>query len=462
MKCKQTGTGLSKQEDMLLTLAYPNERDALLSQIGEDSDSFKFALGLQKLVRDRADLLKQIETLDSDALLEVKACVENFLSRKKGEPEAPVVKVLTEEERRQAVARGEKVLRAKKVAALVVAGGQGSRLGYDGPKGAYPIGPRNGKSIFYFHARKIVALQKRYGVSIPFYIMTSAENHSQTIAHFEKNDFFELDKTDVIFFKQGMWPTLTKDGKIIVDKPGHIFMNPDGHGGTIAALDKHGLFTDMATRGVEVIFYFQVDNPLVEIADPAFIGLHVSEGAYVSTKVCAKRDPKENVGVVAMRKGHTEIVEYSELTDEQKKRKGPDGELYFKYGSVGIHVFSRKFLEAQANRTLPLHVAQKKIPMRDDTGNVVKRDGYKFEKLIFDVLPNAKEKVVNLAFDRADEFSPVKNPVKDENGNFCDDSPATCQRDMQAKWRRQLQLPDDGTPIEIDPVHRLNALPVRA
>ena len=360
---------------------------------------------------------------------------------------------LSSAERAAALAIGEREFRAGKVAVLVVAGGQGSRLGYEGPKGAYPIGPVTGKSIFYFHARKIVGLKKRYGVSIPFYIMTSVVNDAQTKAHFAENGFFGLDKSDVIFFQQGVWPALTADGKLILDAPGHIFMSPDGHGGTIAALDKNGCLADMERRGITSVFYFQVDNPLVEIADPAFIGLHVSEGADVSIKVCAKRDPWEKVGVVAMRDGHTEIVEYTELTDEQKERTTENGELYFNYGSVGIHVFSLDFLKSESTRIMPLHLAKKEIPMCDDFGNVEKRDGYKFEKLIFDVLPNAK-KVVCLAFDRADEFSPVKNPVKDKEGNLCGDSPATCQRDMQAKWRRQLaergECVPDG-PLERDP-----------
>ena len=396
----------------------------------------------------RAGLLNQIGTIDFASIGRMRAMLLGETATvSRPEPSAPdVIARLTETGRAEALAAGEAKLRAGEVAVLLVAGGQGSRLGYDGPKGAYPIGPVTGNSIFYFHARKIVGLSRRYGVRIPFYIMTSSTNDAATKTHFAENGYFGLDTDDVIFFRQGVWPALDEDGKIILDAPGHIFMSPDGHGGTIAALDRNGCLADMARRGITSVFYFQVDNPLVEIADPVFIGLHALRGADVSLKVCAKRDAEEKVGVIALRDGRAEIVEYSDLTDEQIHRRTADGELYFKYGSVAIHVFSRAFLQVEANRDMPLHLAHKKIQVCDADGNTVKptaNNGYKFEKFIFDVLPNAGN-VVNLAFDRADEFSPVKNADGD-------DSPTTCQRDMQAKWRRQRHLPDDGTPLELDP-----------
>jgi UDP-N-acetylglucosamine/UDP-N-acetylgalactosamine diphosphorylase len=259
-----------------------------------------------------------------------------------------------------------------------------------------------------------------------------------------------------------MWPALDAKGHIILDQPGHIFMSPDGHGGTLTALAKDGCLADMERRGINTVFYFQVDNPMVEIADPAFIGLHVARQADVSVKLCAKRDPKEGLGVVVERGGRFEMVEYTELTDEQANRRTAAGELYFKYGSVAIHVFSFAFMKAEANKAMPLHVAHKKIPVCQEDGSVVKpekNNGYKFEKFIFDVLPDAKT-VLNLAFDRAEEFSPVKNA----SGV---DSPATCKHDMQAKWLRWfkaagIQMPVNASgapvfPMEIDPAYALDA-----
>jgi UDP-N-acetylglucosamine/UDP-N-acetylgalactosamine diphosphorylase len=402
-------------------------------------------------------LLKQVASLDFASIERMKTMLaQKATETALADPIAPEVVEFTSKTHAEAYAAGEQELRAGKVAVLLVAGGQGSRLGYEGPKGAYSIGPITQKPLFYFHSRKILGLNRRYQTRIPFYIMTSDVNDAATQAHFAENSYFGLNKADVIFFQQGVWPALTPEGKIILDQPGHIFMSPDGHGGTISALEKNGCLADMQKRGISTIFYFQVDNPMVEIADPAFIGLHISKKSDFSLKLCAKRDAKEGMGVVAIRGNHFEMIEYTELTDEQANRKTASGELYFKYGSPAIHLFSFDFLKQEANRNMPLHIAFKKIPVCADDGTVIKpekNNGYKFEKFIFDVMPDAKT-VVNLAFDRADEFSPVKNA----EGS---DSPATCKHDMQAKWRRwfaanKITLPE-GLPLELDPAYALDA-----
>ena len=407
--------------------------------------------------KEQEALLAQIATIDPKS---VKYC-QSALAKGAEVPDsskgkAPKVAVLKGKKLAEAVAAGEKELRAGRVAALLVAGGQGSRLGYDGPKGCFSIGPVTGAPLFYFHARKILARTIRYGRAIPFYVMTSEANNAATVKCFEENDYFGLNPDDVFFFTQGMWPGMTQDGKIILDAPGHVFMSPDGHGGLIAALKKSGALDDMKKRGIKSVFFFQVDNPLVEIADPAFIGYHVLNKSEYSLKLCAKRDPKEKVGV-PMQFGKTfRMVEYTEMTDEQCNRKGKDGQLYFLYGSPAIHVFDRAFLQREAGKPMPLHLAFKKIPFVDAKGQVVKPDapnGYKFEKFIFDILPNAKAAAF-LAFDQKDEFSPVKNA---EGG----DSPATCKADMQAKWKKWLaeagvEVKGD-LPIEIDPAYAVDA-----
>ncbi len=413
-------------------------------------------------IGERAQLLEQIAGLDFESIARMRGMLKtSAAAAAASEPTAPAVVELTADAHAAAYAAGEAEIRAGKVAVLLVAGGQGSRLGYEGPKGAYSIGPVTGRPLFYFHARKIVGLCRRYSVRIPFYVMTSDANDAATRAHFEDHNFFGLDRNDVTFFMQGMWPALDEAGRIILDQPGHIFMSPDGHGGTLTALAKDGCLADMERRGIHTVFYFQVDNPMVEIADPAFIGLHVARHADISVKLCAKREPKEGLGVVVERDGRFEMVEYTELTDEQANRRTAAGELYFKYGSVAIHVFSFAFMKAEADKAMPLHVAHKKVPMCADDGTVVKpekNNGYKFEKFIFDVLPDAKT-VVNLAFDRAEEFSPVKNAA----GN---DSPATCKHDMQTKWLRwfkaagiQMPVTAAGAPVfpmEIDPAYALD------
>ena len=410
----------------------------------------------------RAQLLDQVAGLDFASITRMQGLLKaKHSAAAVAEPVAPAVVEWTAETRAEAYAAGEAEIRGGRVAVLLVAGGQGSRLGYNGPKGAYAIGPVTGRPLFYFHARKIVGLCRRYGVRIPFYIMTSEANDAATRAHFEDHNYFGLDRNDVTFFVQGVWPALDSKGLIILDQPGHVFMSPDGHGGTLTALAKEGCLADMERRGINTVFFFQVDNPMVEIADPAFIGLHVLRHSDFSLKLCAKRDPKEGLGVVVERGGRFEMVEYTELTDEQANRRAADGELYFKYGSVAIHVFSFAFMKAEAGKAMPLHVAHKKIPVCADDGTVTKpekNNGYKFEKFIFDVLPDAKA-VVNLAFDRAEEFSPVKNAT----GN---DSPATCRHDMQTKWLRWfkaagIQMPVNASgapvfPLEIDPAYALD------
>ena len=408
--------------------------------------------------KERAALLAQVETID---FAELKRCAALLgeggqTAAKKGVPTAPKVARLKGAALKRAAETGEKELAAGRVGVLLVAGGQGSRLGYDGPKGAYSIGPVTGASLFYFHARKVLALGVRYAARIPFYIMTSEANYDATVAHFEENEYFGLDPRDVVFFRQGMWPGMDKDGRIILDAPGHVFMSPDGHGGMISALKANGCFKDMKSRGVRTLFYFQVDNPMVEVADPAFIGLHVLEKSEYSLKLCAKRDPYEGLGMVVRRDGHFDMVEYTEMTEEMNTRRTKSGDLYFKFGSPAIHVFDRAFLEREAAKAMPLHLAHKKIATVDEKGRVVKPsepNGYKFEKFIFDALADAKG-VTCLAFDREDEFSPVKNA----EGK---DSPATCRADLQSKWRRQLakagvQVPE-ALPLEVDPAYALDA-----
>ena len=405
---------------------------------------------------EQKSLLEQIESIDFREVARCRAMLPGAgkpAAAKKGVPTAPKVTVLKGALLKKAVAAGERELAAGRVGVLLVAGGQGSRLGFDGPKGAYPIGPISNEPLFYFHARKVLALSRRYGASIPFYIMTSMANYADTVAHFEEHGFYGLDKKDVIFFRQGMWPGMTEDGKIILDKPGHVFMSPDGHGGMLAALKANGCFEDMAKRGVKTLFYFQVDNPLVNVAEPAFVGLHVLERSEYSLKLCAKRNPREGLGMVVRRGRGFDMIEYTEMTREMNYRKTADGDLYFKYGSPAIHVFDREFLEREAKKDMPLHLAHKKIATVDDAGKTVVHDtanGYKFEKFIFDILPDAK-RVTLLAFDRRDEFAPVKNA----EGS---DSPQTCRDALRAKWRRQLAgdlhiMVPSALPLEIDPLY---------
>jgi UDP-N-acetylglucosamine/UDP-N-acetylgalactosamine diphosphorylase len=392
----------------------------------------------------RGALLKQIADIDFGEVARMKTLLKNKTATHCDAPPRPAAVVKwTKQTYAESFAEGEAQLRKGRVAVLLVAGGQGSRLGYEGPKGAYGIGPVSDMPLFYFHARKIVRLVRIYGKPVPFYIMTSDVNDAATRACFEDHNYFGLNPADVIFFKQGVWPALDDEGRLILESPGRIFVSSDGHGGTLTALAKNGCLDDMAARGIKSVFFFQVDNPLVDIADPAFIGVHALCGADLSVKLCLKRSPTENMGAVAtLGDARFRMIEYSELTPKQAAR--------FKYGSPAIHVFSLAFLKREARRTMPIHIAHKKIPYVAEDGRRVKPDapnGYKFEKFIFDVLPDAR-RLINLAFDRDEEFSPVKNAIGE-------DSPATCRMALQAKWRRWLSSAGvtvpESVPVEIDP-----------
>jgi UDP-N-acetylglucosamine/UDP-N-acetylgalactosamine diphosphorylase len=414
-------------------------------------------------VNQQNDLLNQIVSLDFDSVNRMKG----LLGPVKSEPAklsiepAHVVK-LTGGTREKAVKAGVKALKNGEVGALLVAGGQGTRLGFEGPKGCFEIGPISKAPLFAIHCGKILATERKHNTVIPFYIMTSEANDKDTRDFFKKNNYFGLCADRVRFFIQGMWPALWPDGRILMDKPGHIFTGPDGHGGILAALKTKGMLDDMANRGLKTLSYFQVDNPLVEITDPAFIGIHTERKADMSVKVCAKRDAEEGIGILVARNGRNAVVEYTELTKEQKYEKLADGQFKFLYGSVAIHIFSLAFLKKEADAKLPIHIAHKKVPYCDDNGKTIKPEtpnAYKFEKFIFDVLPDA-ENSVNVEFAREDEFSPVKNAT----GN---DSPATTQRDMTlkfARWLKQCGVDVPRNPegtlackIEIDPTYALDA-----
>ena len=412
----------------------------------------------------RARLLAQAAAIDWPAVARLRAVLAASAAGSNGRTvgrsdgpmsPAPVVE-LAGDARAAAFARGEEELRAGRVAALLVAGGQGSRLGFDGPKGCCPVGPVSDEPLFFFHARKLLARQRRYGRPIPLYVMTSAANDAATRAFFASRGFFGLAEEDVFFFPQAMWPALDPEGRVVLDAPDHVFLSPDGHGGVLAALERSGALADMEARGIASACYFQVDNPMVDVADPAFVGLHAAEGADWTLKVCRRTGPGEKMGMPVLRGGRTAIVEYTEFSDEDRCALEPDGSLRFAWGSPALHVFSVPFLRREAAAGLPVHLAHKKVPFVDETGAPVQPaapNAYKFEKFVFDALADAR-KAVCLAFDREEEYAPVKNRDGEK-------SPAACRADLSRKWARWLRaagvdvpLAADGRPlrrVEIDP-----------
>ena len=359
----------------------------------------------------------------------------------------------------EADARGIELLKQGKVCCLTVAGGQGTRLGFDAPKGTYPIGPVTDRTLFEYFAASILRISEKYGKTIPWYIMTSPINRAATEEFFRKKNFFGLDEKEVFFFTQGTMPAFGSDGKLLMSSKSSLALSPDGHGGTLLALRRSGALDKMKQDGTEVVSYFQVDNPLVPVISPRFAGLLALENAEVGAIVLAKTGPFEKLGNFCITGGRTTIIEYSDLPDELAEKRNADGSLVYSAGSPAIHVFSRSYIERLTSGNslkLPWHRADKKIPALDDQGSVVTPDapnGVKLESFIFDALPLA-DKVLLLEGDRNELFAPTKNLTGV-------DSVESCRKMISARNARRLAdagvtIPYncDGTlaaDIEIDP-----------
>jgi len=352
------------------------------------------------------------------------------------------------DDRRRMHDAGSRLLAAGRVAAFTVAGGQGTRLGYDGPKGAFPIGPVSARPLFQVFAERLLAARRTHGAPIPWYIMTSETNDRTTRDCFAEHNHFGLPAEDVRFFRQGMMPAVDFAGRLILSAPDSLARSPDGHGGSLLALARSGMLADMADRGVEHISYFQVDNPLVPPVDPVFLGYHATAGSEMSSKMARKREPKEKLGVFCLAGGRLRVIEYSDLPDDLAEARRADGRLRFEAGSIAIHVLARSFVErltAGGRFALPFHRAEKKIPYADDRGSTVTPDepnGVKFERFVFDAIPMAENPIV-LEIDRSREFSPVKNARGE-------DSPDTARRDMVRLAARMLQEAGLDVPRDAD------------
>lgn len=363
---------------------------------------------------------------------------------------------------------GESLIRAGRIGAFTVAGGQGSRLGFEGPKGCYPAGAVTGKPLFQCLADWILAAEQRYlagsGRVIPWYIMTSPLNHGPTIAFFDEHRHFGLRPDQVMFFPQGVMPSLELGtGRLMLAGPDELAVNPDGHGGSLRALRASGALDDMRRRGIEHLSYTQIDNPLVRVVDPVFIGLHAGapdSSGEMSSKMIPKASPGEKLGVFGRSGGTLRVIEYSDLPPRLAEERLPDGRLRYDAGSIAIHVLSRSFIERltePGSPALPFHRAVKKVPWFDPaTGRRVEPrepNAVKLEAFVFDAIPLCRASIV-METVREDEFAPIKNAEGP-------DSPATCsaiQTARAARWLEHAGVPvprdTDGRPdctLELSP-----------
>jgi UDP-N-acetylglucosamine/UDP-N-acetylgalactosamine diphosphorylase len=350
-----------------------------------------------------------------------------------------------------------------------VAGGQGTRLGWSGPKGTFPATAVTGKPLFGVLAEQVRAHGNRYGVTIPLYIMTSPLNDAATRGFLQDNNCFGLNRRNIFMFPQGLLPSLdARTGRLLLADKGAVAMNPDGHGGSIAALAASGALEDMNARGIEHISYVQVDNPLVKVLDPLFLGLHAAapdSSAEISSKVVLKTDPLERVGVLCRTGGKTVVVEYTHLPQRLATERDAAGGLRFNAGSIAVHIlgveFARRLTAGAEGLSLPLHPAQKSVEHVDcETGRLVVPEApnaVKLETFVFDALPLAGSSIVYEA-GRTEEFAPIKNARGE-------DSPQTShqlQSDRAGTWLEAhgVAIPRDDTGhvaarIELSPLTAL-------
>ena len=376
---------------------------------------------------------------------------------------APVAQLpVTEQDsrREEAIARiGRQALAEDRVVALTAAGGQGTRFNYPRPKGTFPITPVLGKCFFHVHAERILAARRRYGTRMPWLIMTNPENDAATRSSFQNHNFFGLGQETVHFFAQRMNPVLDARGRLLRAKPSRLLLGPDGSAGIYEALNDAGLLDWLKEGGWDLISYFQVDNPLVRIADERFVAHHLETGAEFSCKAVRRRDPAEGVGLCVLKDGRPTVVEYIDVPDNVARQRDESGHLRFLYGSIAIHIINVEFARRMVGQGLPLpwHVTRKRYETVNDDGEAAPAEGgghYKFERFVFEALPHATA-CAFVEVERDGEFAPVKR----QEGQ---DTPGTSREIMQQLWadwleRAGVRVRDETgkllCPIEISPLY---------
>ncbi|PPJ50631.1 hypothetical protein CBER1_05754 [Cercospora berteroae] len=344
---------------------------------------------------------------------------------------------------------GLKLISEGKVGVVLMAGGQGTRLGSSAPKGCYDIELPSHKSLFQLQAERIWKLQhlaskihNKEEVTIPWYIMTSGPTRKPTQEFFEEKKYFGLNRNNVLFFEQGILPCITMEGQILLESKSKIAVAPDGNGGLYNGLINAGIVHDMEKRGVKHIHAYCVDNCLVRVADPTFIGFSAEKNVSIATKVVRKRNAKESVGLILQKNGKPDVVEYSEIDAETAEAKDSKDNNLLKFRAANIvnHYYSFEFLDSipQWAHKLPHHIAKKKIPTVDEKGNPVKPEkpnGIKMEQFVFDCFPFLEmDKFASMEVKREDEFSPLKNAK-----GTGEDDPETSRKDILLQGKRFLE-----------------------
>ena len=365
---------------------------------------------------ERKNLIKEIESIDFDKLNKLYKISKRPIKIEKGliiEHIAFKDKYkLSEDKYNELKDLGEDIIKNNHYAVVTMAGGQGTRLGHDGPKGSFLLDVKpEPKYLFQILAENLIRHNQNYGITLNWYIMTSTENNDQTIEFFKKHDYFGYDPSYIKFFEQGNLPLLFEDGRLIVDKGYHIKLAADGNGCIYKAMKEAGILDDMESKGIKWIFIGSVDNALLNMVDPLLVGLTIKEGNEIGSKSVAKANPKEKVGVFCKKDGRPGVIEYSELPEAMAEEVDEDGELLYGESHIMCNLYSLSALKTIASKNLPYHSANKKAPYMDENGEIVKvtePNGYKYEAFIFDGFNYFKE-ISILRGKREDDFAPVKN-----------------------------------------------------
>lgn len=355
-------------------------------------------------------LLEQIDALDP-ALLEAFASLQGEAPRGKLAPLGALTLSEINENRERFEAAGLEAIRQGKVGAVLLAGGMGTRLGFDKPKGMFNIGETHPLYIFECLIRNLMEVTEKAGTFVPLFIMTSEKNDEDTREFFEEMKYFGYNPEYVHFFVQAMAPAVDADGKILLEEKGRIATSPNGNGGWFVSMVKAGLLSTLQREGIEWLNIFSVDNVLQRIADPCFVGATLLSGSECGSKVIAKADPQERVGVLCLEDGIPSIVEYYEMTDEMINSREPDGTLSYNFGVTLNYLFRTDRLKELLDNRLPLHIVNKKVPYIDENGDLVSPDepnAYKFEELVLDMI-HMQKSCLSYEVERSREFAPVKN-----------------------------------------------------
>lgn len=360
--------------------------------------------------REKKNLLDQIASIDW-RIFEVLSASDVMANRGKFEPLGALTVEEIAERKQEFELAGTNALAAQKVGAVLLAGGQGTRLGLDKPKGMLNVGVNKTLYLFEAHIKWLLHIKDICGKFVPLYVMTSDINNADTVAFFKEHDYFGYDKDYIKFFIQEMTPAVDYNGKIYMAEKGKIALSPNGNGGWFRSMIRAGLVDDMKEKGIEYLSAFSVDNVLQKINDPAFVGATVLSGADIGAKVVRKADEREKVGVLCLEDGKPSIVEYYEMTDEMAELKDENGRLAYAFGVILNYMFKLDKLIELAGKDMPLHIVKKKIPYIDENGEKISPDepnGYKFETLILDMV-HLMDSCLSYEVVREKEFAPIKN-----------------------------------------------------